>query len=108
MSKKNRESQDKGRPAAAPSGGSRWMDYFWANLIFFAFLGILAAVVRASCDAPGDDQNPAVKIVLDATFQFIVALFGGGFLLVTLFDAAYEFFSNKTQEDAPAEGAPKA
>jgi len=106
MSKKNRESQDKPRAAAA-EGQSRWADYFWANLIFFAFLAVLCFVVRASCDAPGDDQSPAIKIVLDQTFWFIGLLFGGGFLLVTLFDAAYEFFAGKAEETS-AEGGTRA
>jgi hypothetical protein len=107
MAKKNREIQEKEKPRAGAES-TRWMDYFWANVIFFAFLALLAWVVRASCEAPSDDQNQAVKIVLDQTFWFITLLFGGGFLLVTLFDAAYEFFSRTAQEEASPESAPKA
>jgi hypothetical protein len=107
MSKKNREAQEKEKPRPQAEA-NRWMDYFWANVIFFAFLALLAYVVRASCEAPSDDQNPAVKLVLDETFRFITVLFGGGFLLVTLFDAAYEFFSHKAEEEVPAETSSKA
>ena len=107
MSKKNRDAQEKTRPAGGGES-SRWADYFWANVIFFAFLFILVFVVKSSCESPSDAQSPAIKIVLDQTFNFLVLLFGGGFLLVTLFDAAYEFFSGRAQEDVPAEGTPKA
>lgn len=107
MAKKNREAQDKEKSPAVEEN-TRWMDYFWANVIFFSFLGLLAWVVRASCESPADDQNQAVKIVLDQTFWFITLLFGGGFLLVTLFDAAYEFFSRTAKEEASTESAPKA
>lgn len=96
MSKKNREEK---QAAAAPSAGqSRLADYFWANVIFFAFLFVLAFIVRKSCEAPGDDA--AVKKVLDDAFGYLLLLFGGGFLLVTLFDAAYEFFAARSGEDA--------
>ena len=105
MSKKNRAAAPAGTPEAKPS---RLADYFWANLIFFAFLFILAGVVYKSCEAPGDD--PAVKLVLQETFKFILLLFGGGFLVVTLFDAAFEAFASKAEEDAPEPGpqAPQA
>ena len=97
MAKKNRD--EKAPALAGAEEGSRWTDYFWANLIFFAFLFVLAFVVRASCESPADE--PAVKLVLDETFRFLLLLFGGGFLLVTLFDAAYEFFAARAQEDGP-------
>ena len=106
MSNKIRNSQEKA--GAQASTGSRWTGYFWANLIFFAFLFILVYVVRANCVAPGDDQTPAVQIVLDETFKFLLLLFGGGFLLVTLFDAAYEFFAEKAEEALPGDEGPQA
>ena len=105
MSKKNRD--EKLKPAAAAGAApSRFSDYFWANLIFFAFLFILAFVVRKSCEAPGDDR--AVQQVLDDAFKFLLTLFGGGFLLVTLFDAAYEFFAGRSNEDGAGGDAPQA
>ena len=98
MAKKNRETQP--TAVAVATDGSRWADYFWANLIFFAFLFILAAIVRGSCDANADDPNvrQAVGAVLDETFRFLLLLMGGGFLLVTVFDAAYEHFSAQDPE----------
>jgi bacteriorhodopsin len=106
MSKKNRDNQ----PAAAgakAAGGSRFSDYFWANLAFFAFLFVLAFVVRASCESPSDDASvrQAVGLVLDETFKFFLLLMGGGFLLVSLFDAAYEHYSAQAQQDGEGGGA---
>ena len=92
MSKKNRQENQK-NAAQVSESGSRLTDYFWANLIFFAFLTTLSYVVWVSCQAPSDDQ--AVKLVLADTFKFMILLFGGGFLVVTLFDAAYDFFAEK-------------
>ncbi|HTB22266.1 MAG TPA: hypothetical protein VK914_06135 [bacterium] len=106
MSKKNRDEHDK--TAAAPVPAPRWADYFWANCIFFAFLAVLLLVVRLSCMAPEDAQTPAIQYVLDTTLEFLFFLFAGGFLLVTLFDAAYEFFAGKAEAPASAEETPKA
>jgi len=101
MSKKNRQENTAGHSKQAESS-SRFADYFWANLIFFAFLATLSYVVWMSCQAPSDDA--AVKLVLEDTFKFMIFLFGGGFLVVTLFDAAYDFFAEKAETDAPSEG----
>ena len=101
MSKKNRSEQR--NDAGAPAKPNRLADYFWANLIFFVFLLALSFVVRASSEAPGDDA--AVKAVLDETFKFFLLLMGGGFLVVTLFDAGYEFFAAQAGEEEQAPGA---
>lgn len=98
MSKKNRIENS---APAAPAQSSRLADYFWANVIFFAFLFVLALVVRKSCEAPTDDAP--IKHVLDDAFRYLLLLFGGGFLLVTLFDAAYEFFAARSGEDGPGD-----
>ena len=101
MSKKNRQESQQ-RAQESGESGSRFADYFWANLIFFAFLATLAYVVWMSCQAPTDDA--AVKLVLGDTFKFMIFLFGGGFLVVSLFDAAYDFFAEKAESDPTAEG----
>jgi bacteriorhodopsin len=104
MSKKNREQA----PAAAkPATGSRFSDYFWANLIFFGFIIVLGLVVRASCQSPSDDPSvkQAIDLVLGETFQFFWLLMGGGFLLVTLFDAAYEHYNAQATQDGEDGGA---
>lgn len=97
MSKKNRLSTNPGQ-AEKPAAPNRLADYFWANLIFFIFLFVLAFIVRVSSEAKGDE--PAVKAVLDETFKFFLLLMGGGFLVVTLFDAGYEFFAHQAEEEA--------
>jgi hypothetical protein len=94
MSKKNRSDNS---AAASPAKVNRLADYFWANVVFFVFLFVLAYLVRASCEAPGDD--PAVKAVLDETFHFFLLLLGGGFLVVTLFDAGYETFASQAEQE---------
>jgi hypothetical protein len=103
MSKKNRQEASAAQRGEGRKGegGSRFADYFWANLIFMAFLATLSYVVWVSCQAPGDDQ--AVKMVLQDTFKFMILLFGGGFLVVTLFDAAYDFFAEKAESEAGTE-----
>lgn len=106
MSKKNRDSQ--GQESAGLPETSRWSDYLWANLIFLACLAVLIYATRASCLSPGDDQTPALGIVLDQTLWFFGLLLGLGFMLVTLFDAAYEFFAGRAEQAPPAEDAPKA
>ncbi len=106
MAKKHRNEQNKAAaPAAAKGDGGRLADYFWANLVFFAFLILLSFVVWKSCQQPGDD--PAVRQVLEETFKFMIYLFGGGFLMVCLFDAAYDFFAEKAEkaESGDAQGA---
>ena len=96
MSKKNRQDNGQGKQKEEESQ-SRLADYFWANLIFFGFLFLLSFLVWQSCQAPSDDA--AVKIVLSETFRFMIYLFGGGFLVVTLFDAAFDFFAEKAGEE---------
>ena len=94
MSKKNRPEARQDGAALKPN---RLADYFWANLIFFAFLFVLAFIVRSSAESPTDDA--AVTAVLDDTFKFFILLMGGGFLVVTLFDAGYEFFAAQAEEE---------
>lgn len=100
MSKKNRQ-DPKNSPGGAQASG-RLADYFWVNLIFFGFLATLSYVVWVSCQAPSDDA--AVKMVLGDTFRFMIFLFGGGFIVVTLFDAAFDFFAEKADIEAAPEG----
>jgi hypothetical protein len=108
MSKKNRDEHEKTAPAGAVSGpGSRWNDYFWANIIFLAFLFLLLTTVWRACVSPTDDQLPAVQFIVNGTFFFLAALLGGGFLLVTLFDAAYEFFAGTAEKPVSADETPR-
>jgi bacteriorhodopsin len=97
MSRKNRVEQPQRQAGEKDASAGRFADYFWVNVVFFSFLALLSYVVWMSCQAPSDDQ--AVKMVLADTFKFMIYLFGGGFLVVTLFDAAYDFFSQKAEAE---------
>jgi uncharacterized membrane protein YesL len=79
----------------------QWKDYLWANLIFLGFLILLTFVVWQSSSSPTDDQH--ITAVLKQTFKFMVFLFGGGFVVLTLFDAAYDFFSSRAGEEPGSE-----
>jgi len=107
MSKKNREEHEKTAPSGAVPN-ARWSDYFWANVIFLSFLAVLLYTVWHVCVSPGDEQMPAVQFVVNGTFFFLAALLGGGFLLVTLFDAAYEFFAGTAEKPASADETPRS
>jgi hypothetical protein len=108
MSKKNRDEHEKTGPAGSvPDPTSRWSDYFWANVIFLSFLFALLYAVWHGCVSPTDDQMPAIQYVVNGTFFFLAALLGGGFLLVTLFDAAYEFFADTAEKPLPADETPR-
>jgi hypothetical protein len=102
MSKKNQNSPSKDAADRVPAGTqSRLADYFWANMIFFGFLSLLAMAVWQGSTEPSDD--PSVTLLLGETFRFMLMLFGGGFLLVTLFDAAYDFFAEKAETMEPGQ-----
>ncbi len=100
MSKKNRQENSSAKPSQAPQ--SRFGDYLWANGIFFGFLVLLAWVVWVSCQAPTDDAQ--IQAVMGETFKFLIVLFGAGFLVVTLFDAAFDFFEEKAAGNETSNG----
>ncbi len=104
MGKQDRKDREKERQArgSAARGTGRLAEYFWANLIFWAFIGALSLFTWESCQSPSDSE--AVRYVLSDTFRFILLLFGAGFTLVTLFDWAYDFFASRAEETKPAEG----
>ena len=76
---------------------NRFSEYFWANILFFAFMAVLTLVVWNSVSDQADDI--AIKTVLLQSFKFMILLFGGGFLAVSLFDAAYDFFAKKEDSE---------
>jgi hypothetical protein len=85
----------------SPEGGTRLSQLLWANLVFWAFLLAVTGVVYLSSSSPSDDD--AIRYVLADTFKFVLLLFGLGFTLVTLFDAAYDFFASRAGEAAGGE-----
>ena len=81
----------------AAGASNRLAEYFWANVVFWAFLIVVVTVVWNGAADPADSQ--AIKKVLGDTRGFILMLFGGGFTLVTLFDLAYDFFAERAGEE---------
>lgn len=103
MSKKTRDEHLPESGAAA-----RWSDYFWVWLVFAAFIVVLSYATYISCQAPGDDQVPAVGMVLRETLVFFAVLMVGGFSVALLFDAAYEFFAGKAELAPESQDPPQA
>jgi len=65
-------------------------DYFYINVIFFAFLFIIAIVVFVTS---GGKWDP----VIESALGFIFLVFGGGFAAVSIFDYLYERFAGKDE-----------
>ena len=75
---------------------SRFKEYLWANLAFWGFLLCLSLLAWLSCVDPADDA--AIGYVLGFTFRFLILLFGIGFTVVTLFDAALDAVVERSKE----------
>jgi len=94
---------EKATGKAAGPVASRLSQLLWANLIFWAFLGIVSAVVYSNASSPSDDEY--IRSVLSDTAWFIIKLFGLGFTLVTLFDLGYDTFAARAEKgEAPRQG----
>lgn len=65
-------------------------DYFYINVIFLAFLFVIAIVVFITA---GGKWDP----VIESALGFIFIVFGGGFFLVSIFDYLYEKFAGKDE-----------
>jgi len=83
----------------APAKPSRLAQLLWANLIFWAFLLLVMALVYTAASDKMDDDY--IKLVLSDTAWFILKLFGFGFTLVTLFDLGYESFAARAEGGEP-------
>ncbi|MFP4466095.1 MAG: hypothetical protein ACLFP1_03515 [Candidatus Goldiibacteriota bacterium] len=66
-------------------------DYLYINVVFWAFLLVVAIVVFFTT---GGKWDPVMKNV----FAFIFLVFGGGFLFVSLFDYVYERMAAKDEK----------
>jgi hypothetical protein len=58
-------------------------EYFYANLIFWAILIVVAVISFFTCGAVWDD-------VTSGTMEFLFVIMGGGFTLVSMLDYLYE------------------
>lgn len=65
-------------------------DYFYINVIFWAFLFLIAIIVFITT---GGKWDP----VIESAFGFIFIVFGGGFAIVSIFDYLYEKFAGKDE-----------
>ena len=64
-------------------GASRFRTYLYVNLIFWAFLAAIAVAVYISTGAQWDG-------IMTSVMKFHFLIVGGGFTLVSLFDALYD------------------
>jgi hypothetical protein len=67
-------------------------EYFYANLLWWAFLAVVAVVSFFACGGVWDD-------VAEGVFDFILFILGGGFALVSLLDYLYEKHVAKSLPD---------
>lgn len=62
---------------------SKLEEYLYANLLWWAFLGVMAVISFFTCGGVWDD-------VYSGVFQFIFVILGPGFTLVSVLDYVYE------------------
>jgi hypothetical protein len=67
-------------------------EYLHVNLLWWGFLGILAAVSYFVCGAVWDDVTSGVM-------EFIIVILGGGFTLVSVMDYLYEKYSGPSPRE---------
>jgi hypothetical protein len=71
-------------------------EYFYANLVFWAFLAVVAVLVYFICGAVWDEVTSGV-------LEFLFVILGGGFTLVSVMDYFYEQnVSKPTSEEKKA------
>ncbi len=73
--------------------------YFYANLLFWGFLVVLAAISFFTCGGVWDDVTQGVM-------EFIFLILGGGFLLVSYLDYIYEKHVAPRMQEPPEASAP--
>ena len=71
-------------------------EYFYVNLVFWAFLAVVAVLAYFICGAVWDEVTSGV-------LEFLVVILGGGFTLVSVLDYFYEKnVSKPTSEEKKA------
>ncbi len=70
---------------------TKFQEYFYANLLFWGFLAVVALISFFTCGAVWDDVTSGVM-------EFLFVILGGGFTLVSVLDYLYE---NYTQQQSP-------
>lgn len=70
-----------------------FQETFWANVMFWGFLAILAVLTYVITGGVWDD-------VMKQTMKFIFLVVGGGFTLVSVLDALYDrYVSTETPKE---------
>lgn len=83
MKKRKNQADSKHLSTAAPS---MWKEYAGANLLFFLFLSVLAAIVYFLTGAKWDESTKQV-------FRFLFLVVGGTFVVASLLDWLYERYA---------------
>lgn len=74
---------NKQNPKTAEKRLTKFEEYFYANLFWWAFLAVLAFISYFTCGGVWDDITSGVM-------EFIFVILGGGFTLVSVLDYVYE------------------
>ncbi|HPD18378.1 MAG TPA: hypothetical protein PLF61_01810 [Candidatus Goldiibacteriota bacterium] len=88
----NKEQKKQAQKSDAGKDEFTIKDYFYINVIFFAFLFVIAIIVFITA---GGKWDP----VMESAFGFIFIVFGGGFVAVSIFDYLYEKYAGKKDEN---------
>jgi len=91
MAKNRNREQQQNTVQQQKSGDYTIKDYAVINVIFWAFLLVLALIVFFSAGAKWDP-------IMANVFTFIFLVFGCGFTAVSLFDYFYDRVSGKNEE----------
>jgi hypothetical protein len=89
---KNKNKETKQVVQAQGSGEFTLKDYFYVNIMFWAFLLVVALIVFFTTGAKWDP-------IMQNVFTFIFLVFGLGFTGVSIFDAIYEKLSKGTADE---------
>lgn len=73
----------KQNPKTAQKHLTPFQEYLYANLLWWAFLAVLAVISFFTCGGVWDD-------IASGVIQFIFVIMGGGFTLVSILDYLYE------------------
>jgi hypothetical protein len=66
-------------------------EYLYANLLFWAFLVIVAVISFITCGGAWDS-------VTSGTLEFLFVILGGGFTLVSVLDYVYEKYNTRDEK----------
>ncbi len=71
---------------------TKFEEYLYANLIFWAFISGVALISFFTCGGVWDDVTSGVM-------EFLFVIIGGGFTVVSVIDYFYEKFAGQTRPE---------